>query len=138
LENGMDAPQESLGGVAAGRSLAIGIGALLTWLGHMESHPPPLWLRRELQESLQIGKLLDFRWEDCGFGDVVSAGAHGAMIGGEDIAASAALGDLFPSHFPFADDLEAKRAVPPPSDAEQRRIKVLPQFSTIVWASAWP
>src|ERR1700722_13498178 len=34
--------------------------------------------------------------------------------------------------------LLAKRAVPPPSDAEHLRIKVLPQFSTIVCASAWP
>ena len=34
--------------------------------------------------------------------------------------------------------LEAKRAVPPPSEAEHLNIRVLPQFSTMVWASAWP
>jgi hypothetical protein len=33
---------------------------------------------------------------------------------------------------------EAKRAVPPPSEAEQRRISVLPQFSTMVAASSFP
>ncbi len=33
---------------------------------------------------------------------------------------------------------EANRAVPPPSLAEQRRIRVLPQFSTMVCASPWP
>jgi len=34
--------------------------------------------------------------------------------------------------------LEAKRAVPPFSEAEHLRISVLLQFSTMVWASPWP
>ena len=34
--------------------------------------------------------------------------------------------------------LDANLAVPPFSEAQHRRIRVLPQFSTIVWASAWP
>jgi hypothetical protein len=43
---------------------------------------------------------------------VVDAGADGAVIGGEEVAAAAAFGDLFASHFAFADEFggEAGRA----------------------------
>jgi hypothetical protein len=107
--------------------------------------------------------LLDFAREHGGFGDVLQAFAGGGGAATEE-AAAVVRGDVFARDFALADEfirrcaphpvaglgaalgrsttlrviVLAKRAVPPPSEAEHLRIRVFPQFSTMVCASAWP
>jgi len=86
---------------------------------------------------MKVGELLDFRRQYCGFGDccrlllVVAWPRLRKPPPSLVVMCSRAI-----SRSPMG--RLAKRAVPPFSEAEQRRIRVLPQFSTIICASAWP
>jgi hypothetical protein len=72
--------------------------------GYREFHTSPLRHWSKFEVSPQVGKLFNFTREYRGFGDVVLAGADGAVIGGIQRAAGAALGDLFAHDFAFADE----------------------------------
>jgi hypothetical protein len=71
----------------------------------VQAYAKPLRLRRELEVPLQVRQLLDLAGQDGGFGDVLQAPAHGAVVGREYHAAATALGDVFAEHLAFTDEL---------------------------------